>query len=97
MAINWKIQDSTDNESFKNTGEFTPVQYPRSDENRGQVSWSNKGAASREDEIYPDREMNPTGDGESPRRMGDVNYDAGPYPVVEEGTGGVDEGDGASR
>ena len=80
--------------------EYTPVEYPRSDENRGQTSRSNKGAASRSDSIQEDRALNTTGDVNSPRRDASVDYEAGPYPEgvsVNEETGGIDEGDGASR
>ncbi len=41
----FEIQDSTDNESFKNTGEHTPVGYPRSESDRS-LSNNNKGGAS---------------------------------------------------
>lgn len=74
----------------------TPVLYPRSDANRGQSDDNNKGAASRQDSIATDRQMNTTGDEESPRSTADVDYTVGPYPAVDE-VGGVDEGDGASR
>lgn len=43
--MNFVIQDSTDNESFSNTGDHTPVLYPRSDADRD-LSNNNKGAAS---------------------------------------------------
>jgi len=80
--------------------EYTPVEYPRTDENRGQTSMSNKGAASRSDSIAADRAMNTTGNEQSPRRDATVNYEAGTYPEgvnVVEDAGGIDEGDGASR
>lgn len=75
----------------------TPMLYPRSNENRGQSDDNNKGGASRNDSIARDRVLNTTGNEESPRNTEDVDYKVGPYPVVEEGTDGVDEGDGASR
>ena len=75
--------------------ELEPVQFPRSDENRGQVSLSNKGAASRTDSIEADREMNTTGNEQSPRRDAEVNYEAGPYPAIDDNTEGVDESGGS--
>lgn len=74
----------------------SPVQYPRSNENRGQSDDNNKGGASRTDSIERDRELNTTGNEESPRTTEDVNYEVGPYPSVDD-VSGVDEGDGASR
>lgn len=41
----FNVQDSTDNDSFKNTGEHTPVIYPRSEADRAQSN-NNKGGAS---------------------------------------------------
>lgn len=36
--MNFVVQDGTDNESFSNTGEHTPVTYPRSEEeNNGTI------------------------------------------------------------
>lgn len=79
-------------------GEYTPVQYPRSDANRGQVSNSNKGAASRNDIPLESVAQNTDGNTNVPRRDASVVYDAGPYPkFVDDGTDGMDEGDGASR
>jgi len=43
--MNFVIQEGTDNENFKNTGEHTPVGYPRSEDDRS-LSDNNKGAAS---------------------------------------------------
>lgn len=63
--------------------ETSPVQYPRSNENRGQSDDNNKGAASRTDSIARDRELNTTGNEQSPRNLEDVQYDVGPYPAVE--------------
>ena len=78
--------------------EYTPVEYPRSDVNRGQVSNSNKGAASRNDVALDAVAQNTTGNVNVARRDASVNYEAGPYPeVVDDGSEGVDEGDGASR
>lgn len=72
-----------------------PVQYPRSDLNRGQ-SDNNKGAASRGDNVLDAVALNTTGNINVPGSTADVDYKVGPYPSVEE-VGGVDEGDGASR
>lgn len=58
----------------------SPVQYPRSNENRGQSDDNNKGGASRTDSIARDRELNTTGNEQSPRNLEDVNYKVGPYP-----------------
>ncbi len=80
--------------------EVTPVEYPRSDINRGQVSYSNKGAASRNDIVLDAVASNTTGNTNVPRRAASVNYEAGTYPegvMVNEDMGGIDEGDGASR
>ena len=60
--------------------ETSPVQYPRSNENRGQSDDNNKGGASRTDSIAKDRELNTTGNEQSPRTTEDVNYGVGPYP-----------------
>ena len=91
----WEVENSG---TLGEGAEYTPVQYPRTDENRGQVSYSNKGAASRSDKVADSVAQNTTGDINVPRRAADVNYEAGPYPeVVDDGTEGVDEGDGASR
>lgn len=83
-------------------GEYSPVLYPRSNENRGQSDDNNKGGASRNDSLAADRVSNTTGYGQSPRSTQDVDYEVGTYPegVNVNGTddiGGVDEGDGASR
>lgn len=70
-----------------------PVLYPRSNENRGQSDDNNKGAASRTDSIARDRQMNTTGNEQSPRNPEDVDYEVGPYPAFEEEMEGMDEGD----
>jgi len=62
--------------------ECQPVQFPRSDLNRGQ-SDNNKGAASKADNVLDAVALNDTGNVNVPRREGDVQYDVGPYPAVE--------------
>lgn len=89
---NWEVET---NGTLGEGAEYTPVQYPRTDVNRGQMSNSNKGAASRNDIALDAVATDTTGNINVPRRMADVKYDAGPYPVVDDGTEGVDEG--ASR
>ncbi len=76
--------------------EGMPVEYPRSDINRGQVSNSNKGAASRTDIVLDAVAMNDTGNVNVPRRDATVNYAAGPYPVIDDADEGVDENDGGT-
>lgn len=96
----WEVDErgSTPSVMHSAAAEYTPVEYPRSNEQRGQVSESNKGAASRSDGIQADRAFNPDGTSNSPRRDAMVNYNAGPYPkFIDDGAGGMDEGDGASR
>lgn len=73
-----------------------PVMYPRSDAVRGQLSDSNKGAASVEGNVKQSVATNNTGNVNVPRNGADVVYKVGTYPSVED-IGGVDEGDGASR
>lgn len=77
MKVN-KSEDRSDTFGFENSGEHTPVQYPRSEADRAQSN-NNKGGASVDS------------------GPGVVNYKVGPYPCVEDGSDGVDEGDGASR
>ena len=71
--------------------ELEPVQFPRSDANRGQSDDNNKGAASVTDSIASDRARNVTGNEQSPRHDGDVDYGVGPYPAIDDNTEGVDE------
>lgn len=87
-TFDWQVEEGG---TLGEGKEVSPVQYPRSDENRGQVSLSDKGAASRTDNIAEDRSMNPTGNEQSPRRDADVNYKAGPYPTIDDNAEGVDE------
>lgn len=91
--MKWEIEQ---NGTLGTGAEYSPVQYPRSNEKRGQSDDNNKGGASRTDSIANDRRMNTTGNEESPCQDLDVQYNVGPYPSVDE-VGGVDEGDGASR
>lgn len=62
--------------------ECAPVQYPRSDLNRGQ-SDNNKGGASQDGDVLAAVALNTTGNINVPRREGDVQNDVGPYPAVE--------------
>lgn len=91
--MKWEIENGG---TLGTGGEYTPVEYPRSNENRGQSDDNNKGAASRTDSIAGDRQLNTTGNEQSPADRIPVDYEVGPYPAVDE-VGGVDEGDGASR
>lgn len=59
------IQDSNDENRNQNTGEHTPVMYPRSEADRA-ITNNNKGGASVD------------------AGPGTVQYDVGPYPVVDE-------------
>lgn len=88
----WQLEE---NGTLGEGHNLSPVAFPRTDENRGQVSHSNKGAASRTDKIMDAVAIDTTGNENVPRRDAEVNYKAGPYPVVDDGTEGVDEGDGA--
>lgn len=82
MAIgHWELETGG---TLGQGGEYQPVGYPRSDEVRGQSDDNNKGGASRTDSIAQDREMNKTGDEQSPRNGLPVDYKVGPYPVVDE-------------
>lgn len=76
----WEIENGG---TLGQGGEFAPVQYPRSNANRGQSDDNNKGGASRTDSIEKDRTLNTTGNEQSPRHTEDVQYDVGPYPAVE--------------
>lgn len=95
--MKWELET---NGTLGQGGEYIPVQYPRSNENRGQSDDMNKGGASRTDSIATDRVRNTDGNGESAMQPMDVDYGVGTYPKgfeVNEDMGGVDEGDGASR
>jgi hypothetical protein len=89
----WEVEDSG---TLGVGAEYTPVEYPRSDVNRGQVSNSNKGAASRTDIVLDSVALNDTGNVNVPRRDASVKYDAGPYPVIDDADEGVDENDGGT-
>ncbi len=91
----WELE--TNSSILGTGGKYMPVEFPRSDINRGQMSNSNKGAASRTDIVLDSVALNTDGNTNVPRRDAMVKYDAGPYPCVDDGTEGVDEGDGASR
>lgn len=85
----WQVEE---NGTLGEPYEGMPVMYPRTDVNRGQVSNSNKGAASRNDIPLDAVAVNTTGNINVPRRDAEVVYEAGPYPVVDDNAGGVDEG-----
>lgn len=92
--MKWQLEEGG---TLGQGGEYNPTLYPRSNLNRGQSDDNNKGAASRTDSIETEMRINKTGNEQVPVETIDVDYKVGPYPTVEEGTEGVDEGDGASR
>lgn len=95
----WELDDRDAAPSVMHNAkaENYPVQYPRSNENRGQSDDNNKGAASVTASIAADRAVDTTGNESAPLDTRQVDYTVGTYPVVDEDGDGVDEGAGASR
>ena len=95
----WELDDrgATPSVMHNAAPEYTPVEYPRSDVNRGQMSNSNKGAASRNDIALDAVALNTDGNTNVPRRDAKVDYEAGPYPkILDDADEGVDENDGGT-